>query len=178
MKFKMLVVVALMAGLGWYAGSVKSQPQTSRSETLSVNGTTTTTTETNLFGEAPAVGPNRFHSCLKLDDFNHGGPGELIIRGVYEIQRPNPVGSIDDREYTIVVNITDSQGNMIIEQDPIGTVVDRAGVGHWSQEFHWAHEPFPPGKYYVEMVAIRPGMTKATRHTAPAGYSSRRITVW
>jgi hypothetical protein len=177
---KMFSVVALLASIGWFAGSGNSQLTQSHSDTVTMNGATTTTTETVVRGDDDAVTADQFHCCLQLDDANYGNPGELVIRGVYEIRQPNLVGSIDDREYTIAVSVRDGKGNTFVDHDPIGTVIDRAGVGHWQQEFRWAM-PFLPGTYYVEMMAIVPD-TEVTRFNGTIGpaltaYSSFRAIV-
>lgn len=179
-----LIVVTLMGSLGWWAGSVKSRPVAQppggasgtvvKSETFETEGGTTTVTQTARSGGNAAAQDDAFHSYLHLDQSNLGGPGELAVRGVYEIGVPNPV-EIGDREYTIVVSVRGPQGEVIIDHDPVGVVVDRTGVGHWSEEFRWSR-PFLPGKYYVEMAAVVPGtsVTRFDGRTGPflAGYSS------
>lgn len=172
---KSLVVVALTAGLGWFAGSVKSRPigqspdgTVVASDTFDVPGGTATITQTTKRHVAGAATKpdDTFHCWLHLDESNLGGPGELAVRGVYEIGVPNPV-EIGDREYTIAVSVRGPQGEVIVDHDPVGVVVDRTGVGHWSEEFRWS-QPFLPGKYYVEMLAMIPG-TSVTRFDGRIG---------
>jgi hypothetical protein len=164
---KILAVVVMLAGLGWLAGSMRAQPQRATRITadyIAADGSRTTTTQTPMLGPAA---PEQFHSQLLLDDTNHGGPGMLAVRGVYEVREPNPLGTIDDREYTICVSVRDYQGNTFVDHAILGTVIDRPGVGHWRKEFTW-EAPFQPGKYYCEMMAVVPG-TEVVRFNGTTG---------
>lgn len=167
---KTCVIVTLMTTIGWYACRVQSepaQPTQPPASTVTEDGATTTTAQSIALEHDAGKANDQFHCWLHLDEANHGGPGELSVRGVYEIGQPHPAGTIDDREYTIAVSVYDSQGHTIVDHDPIGVVVDRVGIGHWSDEFHWS-KPFLPGKYYVEMMAVVPG-TEVTRFNGTVG---------
>jgi hypothetical protein len=101
--------------------------------------------------ERPEV---HFHARMEFDGINHGGPGELVIHGVFEIGDPN--FGTPDRDLAITAVVMDLQGHVLIDHHPIMMVKDQNGVGYWSQEVTFA-TPMLPGEYSAGFYAGVPG---------------------
>lgn len=129
----------------------------------------------------PKFHGQNWHSRLQKPEGNGGGPGVLLVHGVFQVSEPDPPRLENDHRFDVLVRVEDKRGHVIIDRDYIGSGIDKSGIGNWEQTFSAAYR-LPRGKYVVEMLLHDPNLRLRDKNGKvigpyPVGFYRTNMTV-
>jgi hypothetical protein len=106
-------------------------------------------------GQAGPAGPQKhggWHRTMRLTQIDREN-GQLNVRASFHVNKPDR----SDIHFAVLIRVRDYEGNVFVDDVPIGEGADIAGKANWRQDWVGRFN-LAPGRYFVEAFARIPNV--------------------